>query len=146
MAKNISIEGAKIMFRNFRGEPDKFNREGKRSFCVAIEDPVMANELRADGWNVKQLKPHEEGDDPLDYIQVAVSYGNVPPKIYLITSAGKTLLDEDTVETVDYADIENVDLIIRPYEWEVNGKTGVKAYAKTMYITIVEDEFASKYN
>lgn len=141
---NIVIESARIGFRNFSGKEGKFNPAGRRNFCVFLETDV-AEKLEKDGWNVKWLQPRDEEDDPQAYLQVAVSYGAIPPKIVLVTSHGKNTLDEEAINILDWAEIENVDIIIRPYNWEVNGKTGVKAYVKSMYVTIFEDEFADKY-
>lgn len=141
---NITIEGARLVFRNFEGKEGKFNNAGKRNFCVLLDDD-LAHTLQDDGWNIKWLNPREEGDDPQAYIQVAVSFGTIPPKIVLITSAGKQTLDERNISILDWAEIENADVIIRPYNWEMNGKTGVKAYVKALYIKIVEDEFERKY-
>jgi hypothetical protein len=101
--------------------------------------------MKADGWNVKWLQPREEGDLPQAIVKVQVAFGKNPPRIVMITSKGQTPLDEDMVRLLDWAQISNVDLIIRPYEWDINGNQGIAAYLKSIYVTIIEDELELKY-
>jgi len=144
-AKTFMIEDAKIVFLNFEGKEGQYNKKGDRNFSVIL-DQETADQMLADGWNVKYLRAREEGDIQDPYITVSVNYANRPPRVVLITSGGRTQLDEDSVEVLDYADIEKVDLIARGYDWEVNGKSGTKAYLKSMFVTIAEDELEKKYS
>jgi hypothetical protein len=140
------MEGVRIIFRNFAGKEGQYNREGDRNFAVLIDDTVAAA-MTEDEWNVKWLRPRseEEGDTPQAYLPISVNFKGRPPRIVLITSRGRTNLDESQVETLDWVDILNVDLIVRPYAWTVNGKSGVKAYLQSIYVTIEEDPLEIKY-
>lgn len=141
---NISIDNAQIRFRNFTGEPTKFDKAGGKRMFSVILDPEMAEKLREDGWNVKSWEP-EGADEPIYHLPVEISYKIYPPKIWMISGNKKTMLQEDTISALQYAEFTKVQLIIRPYCWEVNGKSGVKAYVKAMYATIEEDEFEKEY-
>ena len=143
----VLMEGVKIIFRNFAGKEGQYNREGDRNFAVLLDEPV-ATAMAEDNWNVKWLRPRteEEGEEPQAYLPISVNFKGRPPRIVLITSRGRTNLDDSQVEMLDWADILNVDLIVRPYEWTVNGKSGVKAYLQSIYVTIEEDQLELKYS
>jgi hypothetical protein len=141
----VLMENVRIIFRNFAGKEGMYNREGDRNFCVLL-DHETAEKMTADGWNIKVLAAREEDEDDQPYLPVTVNYKNIPPRIVMITSRGRNTLEEDQVELLDWADIKMVDLIVNPYEWAVNGKTGIKAYLKSMFVTIEEDELELKYS
>ncbi len=144
--KFYDVDGKAIRFRNFAGKPGKFNAEGDRNFCLLL-NPDDADELQSEGFNVRYLNPREEGDMPVPYLPIKVGYGGKgrPPKVVQITKRGKTELDEDSINNLDWADIEKADIAINPYKYDVSGRKGIKAYLKTMYVTIVEDDFEERY-
>lgn len=86
---NLVIENARLLFRSFSGRESKYNRAGQRNFCVYIDDPKDAQKLMDDGWNIRERPPREEGEDPRYYIQVAVSFENIPPTVYMIPERKK---------------------------------------------------------
>lgn len=158
---NRTFKNARIIFRNFSGAASQYNPIGKRNFCIVV-DKDDAIELANEGWNVRWLRPEEEGAEPVNgYLQVAVSYANVPPKVIMITGASydevndtwiggkKTMLGENEISVLDNSEIKNIDLTITPYHWEMKTKngtdSGVKAYLSKMYVVLEEDELDSRY-
>jgi hypothetical protein len=148
--KPVSLENVRIGFRNFEGREGMYNKKGERSFAVFLEDRGVAEQLASEGWNVKFPKENDERVDPDEpardpYLQVSVGFDFYPANVFLISNDNPTKLTEDEVAMLDWAEIQNVDLVLRPYEWSVNRNSGIKAYLKSGYFTIVADKFAEKY-
>lgn len=144
-----NIENARIGFRNFEGREGPYNRKGERSFAVFL-DRQTAEAMAEDGWNVKFPKPNPNNTDPDQderdpHLTIAVSTDQYPAIVNLISNGRPTRLTGDEIGMLDWAEIESTDLVIRPYEYTVNGKSGVKAYLKAGYFNIIVDQFASKY-
>ena len=143
----LQIDNARIIYRNFAGAPSKFNREGDRNFAIIIEDQDIADALTEQGWNVKIKPPREEGDDPFMFLPVKVKFNDRGPRVYLQNSLegrNRVMLDEDAVGMLDHVDIINVDLDIRPFDWEVQGKTGRTAYLQSICVTQEVDRFLDR--
>ena len=146
---DLTFENATIIFRNFSGKEGQYNREGDRNFALLIDNDV-AIQMKEDGWNIKYLKPREEGEVPQAYLPCAVEFKKGrPPRVVLITvkkdELARTDIPEDLVNILDWVEIANVDLIITPYRWSVRENTGIKAYVKSIYISIVQDRLEQKY-
>lgn len=142
----LQIDDARIVYRNFSGVPSKFNREGDRNFAVVIETQEQADALIDEGWNVKINPPREDGDDPFIYLPVKIKFSDRGPSVYLRSGKAMRKLDKDTVDILDNVDILSVDMDIRPYDWEVNGKTGRAAYLQSINVVQKVDRFAEMYS
>ena len=141
----LQIDDARIVYRNFSGVGTKFNRDGDRNFAVVIETEEMAEALKREGWNVKIKPAREEGDMPFMYLPVKVKFSERGPKVYLKSGENVNLLDEESVGLIDEVDILKVDLDVRPYDWEMNGKTGRTAYLQSIQVEQEVDRFAAHH-
>lgn len=142
----LQIDDAKIIFKNFEGRGDKFNREGDRNFSLLIEDPDTADALVKEGWNVKIKPSRDEDEEPFMRLPVKIKFTDYGPNVYLRTGDRVNKLDEESIGCLDNIDIDSVDMDIRPYDWEVNGRTGRTAYLQSMEVVQRIDRFAARYS
>ena len=144
--KNImQIDDARIIFKNFEGRGDKFNRDGDRNFSLLIEDPNTAEAMKREGWNVKIKEGRDPDEGPFMRLPVKVKFTDYGPTVYLNSAGNVVKLNEESIGCLDNIEIETVNMDIRPYDWEVNGKTGRTAYLQSMEVVQRIDRFAAKY-
>ena len=141
----LQIDDARIIYRNFAGAGSKYNREGDRNFAVIIPEKEMADALIAEGWNVKIKPPRDEDEDPFMFLPIKVKFNDRGPNAYLQTGARMNRLDEESIACLDDVDIISVDMDVRPYDWEVNGKAGRTAYLQSIKVIQEVDRFAARY-
>lgn len=141
----VTLENVRMVFKNFSGEERRYNAEGKRNFCAILPKDI-AEDMDADGWNIKTLTSRDEDEQDAAFIKVNVNYNSGrPPRIVVLAGRNRTTLTEETVGSLDWAEITNVDLTISPFVREEGGETTVTAYLKTMYVTIDQDPLDAKY-
>ena len=134
-----------IIYRNFEGLASKYNREGDRNFAVIIPNDEIKDALVNEGWNVKIKPPRDEDDSPFMFLPVKVKFNSRGPAAYLVSGEQVTKLNEDTIGILDEIDIQSVDMDVRPYDWEVNGKSGRSAYLQAINVTQNIDRFGAQY-
>lgn len=147
----LQIDNARIIFRNFSGAPSKFNKEGDRNFSLVIPNEEIADALVNNtndmgiGWNVKIKDAIEEGEAPFMHMKVKVKFNDQGPNVYLVSGSNRTKLDEESISILDSIEIESVDLDVRPYDGEVNGKPFRAAYLQSMEVVQKIDRFAARF-
>lgn len=141
----LEIEDARIIYRNFSGVGSKFNREGDRNFAVIIPNEEIKDILIQEGWNVKIKEARDDYEDPFMFLPVKIKFNSRGPGAYVVSGESVTRLSEDTIGMLDEIDIASVSMDIRPYDWDVNGKTGRTAYLQSINVIQNIDRFGARY-
>ena len=141
----LQIDDARIVYRNFSGAESQFNRKGDRNFSIVIPTEEIADYLTSQGWNVKVKPPRNEEDGPFMHLPVKIKFNGRGPNVWLVSGCKRVKLDEESIGIIDDIDIAKIDLDIRPYDWDVNGKTGRSAYLHSMEVVQELDRFAARF-
>jgi hypothetical protein len=144
---DLTIRNVKLIYKNFAGVGKKYNAEGLRNFNILL-DLETAKMLSNDGWNIKYDEPRNEGDDPIARMKVNFSFAKYPPRILLISgknNEARSVLDEDSVGILDWADILKADITVSGSRWEKGNDHGVKTWLRKLFVTLSPDDLESEY-
>lgn len=150
--KFLTLNNATIgpgAYRNFSGAA-KFGKAGKRTFTILLNEDI-GKKVEERGWYIRWRDPRDDQEGRTALLDVEVRYDKYPPeRVTLTTNGDESELDESNIGLLDDVDIGDCRIVLRPYNWEVNGKTGTKAYLHILNVTqkeygtqkeYAEDEF-----
>lgn len=144
---SLSVEGARIIRRNFSGKPTNVNPAGgKRTFSLVVDEET-ANRLVEEGWNVGFF---DTEDERIYCTDVVVKFGDYPPKVFIVDEARNRMIpiDEEQISQFDQMEIRNIDLVVRPYRHGISNSKGstIKGYLKSLFVTQDTSDFDGKYS
>ena len=128
---DINLFDGKIAYSNFSGRPTQYNPDGgKRTVTFVIPDDIAPG-LIEEGWKIRQ----QQFDDGSSRYLLEATFlfrtrNGQPrdPKIFIVRDNNNFVhVTEDTVDTLDRADIISADVCISPSYYDYAGKTGIKA-------------------
>ena len=138
----LEIKDARIINKNFAGIEKQYNPTGKRTFCVILDNPIEAQKLSEDGWNIRILKPTDEFPDGGYMLPVEARFGEYPPVIWVRRGGKPIQMDEVTVGELDRLRFTNAAMLVSGSEWEP-GK--IKAYLRELYVDAETNDLAEAF-
>lgn len=144
----VTLNNVGIIFPNFAGRSDQYNKTGVRSFSVAVSNET-AEAMLADGFNVKFPKPNTEIDPdddrrlPTLNITVSNDHDNIPYgiRIFLVDGENEQRVDNTNLDMLDGLDIDYANVKFSVYDWSVNGNSGRKPYLQSLQIFLKDYSF-----
>lgn len=132
---------------HFSGLRDEFHEDGEYDFTITLPEDT-AIELRDLGWtSVKPNEPREEGD-PIEWtMQIKLSDRFDLPAVYFI-KGNRRIRMKNMRELADIrrGTCKKLSVVITPSPWSrPDGKSGVTAYAKEMWVEVNESRFSAAY-
>lgn len=144
----VTLENVGVVYKNFTGQKGMYNEEGERSFNIVIDDLQIAEQMLADGFN---LKPFLDEDENVTghHMNVKLNYkSRRPPRVYRVTDEGRNqlLLNAQTIGMLDSVTINMADLTLGTWYWRESDLPNVTVYCNVMYAHVEEDPLDAKYS
>ena len=149
--EKLELSGMPVLFKNFGAGPTKYNAKGgETTFSVVIDDVAYAQELEADEWAVRPLKPREGETEVTAYhLPVKVNFDSpYPPRVYRMSEAniGRIVMTGETIHVLDSYKILFADVVVNKYRWQVGPNSGIKAYLELAYFIVEETDLDVKWD
>lgn len=152
----IALDDVKVRFHNFAGGPLAWNPNNtEKSMTILVSDEQVDQLQKAGVTSVKPgyVNPNHPDSEPENRLPIKISYhhdGNRVwgPAVHLYTEGNPVPkeLTEDTIGTLDKAQILKMSVVVNPHSWTSQlGTSGVNVYLRELYVVIRENRFATEF-